>query len=45
MTPNIRRMQNTDTGSKTQTQLIIGFQVMSLPGAINCSPGFTINSQ
>ena len=23
--PNIRRMQNTDTGRKTQTQLIIGF--------------------
>ena len=23
--PNIRRTQNTDTGRKTQTQLIIGF--------------------
>ena len=23
--PNIRRTQNTDTGCKTQTQLIIGF--------------------
>ena len=25
--PNIRRMQNTDTGRKTQTQLITGFPV------------------
>ena len=28
--PNIRRTQNTDTGRKTQTQLIIGFLILYL---------------
>ena len=27
--PNIRRTQNTDTGRKTQTQLIIGFHSLA----------------
>ena len=29
--PNIRRTQNTDTGRKTQTQLIIGFIYLWFP--------------
>ena len=31
--PNIRRTQNTDTGRKTQTQLITGFQQVHPAGA------------
>ena len=31
--PNIRKMQNTDTGRKTQTQLITGFELGKKIGA------------
>ena len=36
--PNIRRTQNTDTGRKTQTQLIIGFAVYTVLKKHECIP-------
>ena len=44
--PNIRRTQNTDTGRKTQTQLIIGFSLFKLflkLLAMQCSQYLTLN--